>query len=178
MFAESRTLVIFTSITAIVSFIASNTFGQNSLESSPVGTYLLFPDPLGPRSDSDCRDLVTKLKPSVKQAQQWLWGQMPNVNPAEAPFYIIITKSRMEPTFSGEGDYDIGNLSFGETNLGKTPFTLIPDDHPDVKIGGSILAKSDSEIVTVTLNAVPSDDGFKDRTVYYCRFDDDVASEI
>lgn len=37
---------------------------------------------------------------------------------------------------------------------------------------GTIHAKPDSQIVTVTLNAVPLDEGFKDRTVYYCRFDD------
>ncbi|GLS28444.1 hypothetical protein SAMN04488498_1524 [Mesorhizobium albiziae] len=53
-----------------------------------------------------------------------------------------------------------------------TPFKLVPDDHPDVTIDGTITAKPGSEIVTVVLNGIPLDNGESDRATYFCRFDD------
>ena len=172
MFVTNRKIVISLTVVAIALSLMPSALCQNQTENSPIGTYLWFPDPLGPKSDVECRDLVARLKPSAKQAEQWLWGQIPDIDPPYGPYYLIISKSRMEPTFSAEGDYDFGDLSLGQTKKGETPFTLAPDDHPEIKMTGTILAKSDSQIVTVTLNAVPLDDGVKDRTVYYCRFDD------
>jgi len=60
----------------------------------------------------------------------------------------------MEPTYGAEGDYDFGHVD--ETKDGETPFKLIPDDHTDVIINGTIVAKPDSEIVTVTLRGYRS----------------------
>lgn len=133
MFANSRKIVLSLTVTGIALSLMSHALSQNEAENSPVGTYLWFPDPLGPTSDADCLDLVARLKPSAKQAEQWLWGQIPDIDPAYGPYYIIISKSRMEPTFSAEGDYDLGNLSLEQTKNGETPFTLIPDDHPETK---------------------------------------------
>jgi hypothetical protein len=54
----------------------------------------------------------------------------------------------------------------------ETPFELVPDDHADVTVEGTIVAKPGSEIVTVTLRGIPIDGGTTDRTTYYCRFED------
>lgn len=60
----------------------------------------------------------------------------------------------------------------GKTVDGETPFTLIPDDHPDTPIKGTIVAKSSNSIVVVTLQAIPVNGGTKDRTTYFCGFDE------
>ncbi|RJT28168.1 hypothetical protein D3227_34890 [Mesorhizobium waimense] len=73
---------------------------------------------------------------------------------------------------AAEGNYDFGNVHLGETRNGETPFKLVPDDHPDVTVEGTIAAKLGSEIVTVTSRGGPLDDSTKDRTVKFCRFED------
>ena len=148
---------------------------NTSAEKSPVGTYLWFPNPAGPNSDDDCRTLVERVKPSREKVEQWLWGRMPNGAAGTGDFYLVLTEARMEPTFSAEGDYDSGNVKLGPTKDGVTPFTLIPDEHPDTTIIGTIVAKPGGQIVTVALRGIPLDDGQTDRTVYYCRFDEPVT---
>jgi hypothetical protein len=150
---------------------------QETTGDSPVGTYVWFPDREGPKSDDDCRKLVDRLKPSVDQAEQLLWGQMPNLDPENGPYYIIISKTRMETTFSAEGDFDVGDLSLGPTKGGLTNFVLTPDEHREEKVQGTILARPDSQVVVVTLKAPPAIDGFKDRVTYYCRFDDKQGTQ-
>jgi len=144
-------------------------------EKSPVGAYLWFPEPGGPKSDQNCRDLVARVEPSQEKAEMSLWGTIPEGDPAAGSFYLILSQTRMEPTYAAEGDYDFGDVQLGETRNGETPFKLVPDDHPDVTIDGTIVAKPDSEIVTVTLRGIPLDNGKSDRTVYYCRFEDAVT---
>jgi hypothetical protein len=143
-----------------------------SEERSPVGAYLWFPEPGGPKSDQDCRDLVAQIRPTKEKAEMSLWGTIPENDPAAGSFYVLLSDSRMEPTFAAEGDYDFGNIRLGETSNGETPFTLVPDDHPDVTINGMIVAKPGSEIVTVILRGIPVDSTTTDRTTYYCRFED------
>jgi hypothetical protein len=138
----------------------------------PIGVYLWFPDPAGPASDADCEALAARLNPSVKQAQDWLSGIAGDFDPETGPYYLVVSKHRMEPTFSGEGDYDTGTVAFGQTFSNLTPFTLVPDDYPHVTITGSILASASSLIVTVTLKDVPQEEGARDRVVRYCRFAD------
>jgi len=82
----------------------------------------------------------------------------------------------MEPTSAAAGGYDSGNVPLGETVNGGTPFTLIPDDHPDTPIEGASVAKPDSSIVIVTLRAIPVDGATTDRTTYFCRFDEGVVT--
>ncbi len=154
----------------LVLFGARQAVAAEGAGPSPVGTYFWFPDSAGPRSDADCQAMAEKLKPSSEQAEEWLSGGAVDFDPTTGPYYLVLTKNRMEPTFSGEGDYDGGNIVMGPTGKGETPFTLVPDDHPDVTISGTILAPPDSQIVTVILKAVPFEDGTKDRTTYYCRF--------
>jgi hypothetical protein len=142
-------------------------------EESPVGTYLWYPDPGGPKSDQDCRDLVARVQPSNEKAEMSLWGTIPENDPAAGSFYLILSENRMEPTYAAEGDYDFGNVRLGEPRNGETPFKLVPDDHPDVTINGAITAQPGSEIVTVTLRGIPLDNGEGDRITYFCRFDDE-----
>lgn len=139
---------------------------------SPVGAYLWFPEPGGPRSDQECRDLVARVKPTKEKAEMSLWRTIPENDPAAGSFYLLLSESRMEPTYAAEGDYDFGNVWLGVTRNGETPFTLVPDDHPNVTVEGTIVAKPDSEIVTVTLRGIPLENGETDRTTYFCRFDD------
>ncbi|MBT1155856.1 hypothetical protein J1C56_09660 [Aminobacter anthyllidis] len=146
-----------------------------SRERAPVGTYLWFPDSAGPKSEDECRALVASVKPSRKRVEQWLWGRMPNSDPGTDDFYLVLTETRMDPTFSAEGDYDAGEVALGPTMNGETPFTLVPDDHPDTTIKGTIVANPNSQIVAVTLRDIPLDDGQTDRTVYYCRFDEPMT---
>ncbi|CAH2408198.1 hypothetical protein [Mesorhizobium escarrei] len=101
-----------------------------------------------------------------------LWGTIPESDPAAGSFYLLLSDDRMEPTFAAEGDYDFGNVRLGETRNGETPFTLVPDDYPDVTVNGTIVAKPRSEIVTVTLRGIPLNGGTTDRITYYCRFED------
>jgi hypothetical protein len=92
-----------------------------------------------------------------------LWGTIPENDPAAGSFYLILSETRMEPTYAAEGDYDFGNVRLGETRNGETPFKLAPDDHPDMAIDGTIAAKPSSEIVTVTLRDIPRDGGTSDK---------------
>lgn len=143
-----------------------------SEEGSPVGAYLWFPEPGGPKSDQDCRDLVARTQPTREKAEMSLWGTIPESDPAAGSLYLLLSDFRMEPTFAAEGDYDFGDVRLGETKNGETPFTSIPDDHPDVTINGTIVAKPGSEIVTVILRGIPVDSSTTDRTTYYCRFEE------
>ena len=140
-------------------------------EQSPVGAYLWYPDPGGPQTDQDCRDLVAHVKPTKEKAERSLWGTIPENDPAADTFYLLLSDTRMDLTYAAEGDYDFGNVQLGETLNGETPFKLVPDDHPDVIIHGTIVAKPDSDIVTVTWRGIPLDDIDKNRTVKFCRFD-------
>lgn len=155
------------------STLSSALYAQTN--NSPVGMYLWFPGPAGPSSDDDCRALVDKVKPSREKLEQWLWGRMPNGAPGTDDLYLLLTETRMEPTFSAEGDYDSGDVQLGPTKDGETLFKLIPDEHPDTTISGKIVAKPGHQIVTVTLRDIPLDDRKVDRTVYYCRFDEPMT---
>ncbi|MGE3365464.1 MAG: hypothetical protein AB7I34_18665 [Rhizobiaceae bacterium] len=135
-----------------------------SADESPIGAYLWFPEPGGPKSEQDCRDLVARVKPSKEKAEMSLWGRLPENDPSEGSFYLLLSKTRMEPTYGAEGDYDFGTVTLGETVVGETAFTLVPDDHPDTLIKGAIMAKPDSSIVVVTLRGIPLDGGTTDRT--------------
>lgn len=100
---------------------------------------------------------------------------MPNSDTGIDDFYLVLTETRMDPSFSAEGDYDAGEVALGPTMNGETPFTLVPDDHPDSTIKGTIVANQNSQIVAVTLRDIPLDDGQTYRTVYYCRFDEPMT---
>ncbi|TIP23008.1 MAG: hypothetical protein E5X67_35075 [Mesorhizobium sp.] len=103
-----------------------------------------------------------------------LWGTIPEGDPSSGSFYLLLSETRMEPTFGAEGDYDFGNVTLGETVNGETSFTLVPDDHPDTPIEGTIMAKPGSSIVVVRLRGIPMDSATTDRirTTYFCRFDE------
>lgn len=138
----------------------------------PIGTYLWFPEPGGPKSEQDCRDLVARVKPSKEKAEMSLWGTIPEGDPSAGSFYLLLSETRMEPTYGAEGDYDFGNVTLGETVNGETSFTLLPDDHPDTPIAGTIMAKPGSGIVAVTLRGIPMDGATTDRATYFCRFEE------
>ncbi|MEP9389978.1 hypothetical protein [Mesorhizobium sp. KR9-304] len=147
-----------------------------SADDSPIGAYLWFPEPGGPKSEQDCHDLVARVKPSKEKAEMSLWGWLPENDPSAGSFYLLLSKTRMEPTYGAEGDYDSGTVTLGETVNGETAFTLIPDDHPDTPIKGTIMAKPDSSIVVVTLRGIPADAGTTDRTTYFCRFEGGIVT--
>src|SRR5262249_58865530 len=84
-------------------------------EQSPIGAYLWYPDPAGPQSDQDCRDLVARVKPTREKAEMSLWGTIPENDPAAGTFYLLLSQTRMEPTYGAEGDYDFGDVELGET---------------------------------------------------------------
>jgi hypothetical protein len=86
--------------------------------SAPVGAYLWFPGQGGPKSDQDCRDLVARVKLTKGKAEMSLWGTIPENDPAAGSFYLLLSESRMEPTYGAEGDYDFGNVQLGETRDG------------------------------------------------------------
>ena len=152
--------------------VLSNALAENS----PVGAYLWFPGPGNPASDQDCRSLVARVQPTKEKAEMSLWGTIPEGDPAAGSFYLLLSQSRMEPTYAAEGDYDFGDVVLGPTtSSGETPFKLTPDDHPDLTIEGTIVAPPDRLTVTVTWKAIPFDDGAKDRTTYFCRFEEAVT---
>lgn len=160
-------LLVLTVLLPSVATAATHMRGENP----PFGNYVWYPGKDGPKSDADCKSLVTRLKPTNEQVEQWFWGRAPNNDRAETPFFLIVTPGRIETTFSAEGDFDYGDVRFGETDNGETAFTLKPDDHPNELVKGKITAKIDSDIVTLTLYGVPYDDESKDRVSYFCRFD-------
>jgi len=144
---------------------------DNAVASAPTGIFLWHPDQAEPPSPDDCKALVSRVRPSREKAEAWLWGRIPQGT--ELEFYLFLSEDRMEPTFSAEGDYDTGELRLGSTVGDETAFDLIPDDHPSVTIKGSIIAPTESPVVTVVLRNVPSTDVTADRTAYYCRFSDE-----
>lgn len=144
---------------------------DNAVASAPTGIFLWHPDQAEPPSPDDCKALVSRVRPSREKAEAWLWGRIPQGT--ELEFYLFLSEDRMEPTFSAEGDYDTGELRLGSTVGDETAFDLIPDDHPSVTIKGSIIAPTESPVVTVVLRNVPSTDVTADRTTYYCRFSDE-----
>ncbi|BCH32786.1 hypothetical protein MesoLjLc_47160 [Mesorhizobium sp. L-8-10] len=145
---------------------------QQPGSNSPVGTYLWYPEPGGPKSDQDCRDLVARVQPTREKAEMSLWGTIPQNDPAAGSFFLLLSPTRMEPTYAAEGDYDFGDVRLGETRDGETPFELTPDDHEDVVIKGTVIAKPGGEIVTVILRGIPLDGDTTNRTTYFCRFED------
>ena len=108
---------------------------------SPVGTYLWLSGPEKPPSDADCGDLVERVKPSMEKAEMSLWGRLPENDPAAESFFLFLSETRMEPTYAAEGDYDFGDVELGATRNGITPFTIVPDDHRDMKLEGVITAE-------------------------------------
>ena len=144
-----------------------------SPEETPVGAYLWYPEAGGPKSDKDCLDLVARVRPTKEKAEMSLWGTIPQEDPAFGSFFLLLSETRMEPTYGAEGDYDFGDVRLGKTENGETPFKLVPDDDPDVTMDGTIVARPGREIVTVTLRGVPIDGGRRDRTTYFCRFEDE-----
>ncbi|MFZ1813108.1 MAG: hypothetical protein WAU16_01535 [Rhizobiaceae bacterium] len=140
---------------------------------SVLGVYLWYPvNQAEPPTDDECRRLVDEVRPTRKKAEDWLWGRTPEGN-GNAEFYLFLGPSRMEPTFSAEGDYDTGTVTYGAAAKDTVPFTLVPDDHPDTVILGTIVASPGHQVLTVTLDNIPLDGGARDRTTHYCRFAED-----
>ncbi len=137
--------------------------------SAPVGVYLWYAGQDGRPSDADCKAFVDAVRPSVGKAEDFVWGRVPAT--ADPEFYLFVTASRIDSTYSAEGDYDHGRVVFGATIDGGTSFTLIPDDHPDTAINGDIFAPGDSQVVTLTLRDIPNETQSQ-RVTYFCRFVD------
>ena len=141
---------------------------------TPLGVFLWYPDQARAPSSADCDALVARVKPSREKADAWLWGRAPFGS--EMEFYLFLNQNRMEPTYAAEGDYDSGALRFGDSQGDEYAFELIPDDHPTVTINGTIVAPAGSSVITVILRDVPSLNGTRDRTSYFCRFGDDAEA--
>lgn len=141
-----------------------------SAEAPPIGNYLWFPDEGSAPTEADCAALVAKLKPTDEKVRRWYFGQVPETDFDITSFFLIITGVRIENTFGAEGDYDQGDVTFGPSLEGMTPFTLVPDDHPDEVIKGEIAAEKSSAVVKLTLFDVPIDEKLRDRVTYFCRF--------
>ncbi|WP_127600857.1 hypothetical protein [Nitratireductor alexandrii] len=136
----------------------------------PFGVYLWYPGP-GVPTDADCRDLVAEVKPSIAKAEDWLWGRVPNFETDELELYLIVTPTRIETTYSAEGDYDRGSVTWTDSEGGAYRFTLVPDEHPETKIAGTIVSPPSTQVTTLTLNGIPADRGtVVERMTYYCRF--------
>lgn len=140
----------------------------------PVGVFLFYPQEGGAPTSADCEALVREVKPSVEKAEAWRWGRAPMG--ADLEFYLFLDRDRMEPTYAAEGDYDSGTVRWGETRGGETGFDLVPDDHPEVTIKGSVQTRPGSPVVAVTLRGVPSSEGKQGRTSYFCRFEDEMRA--
>ena len=162
-------------VTLVLGSPASAQSAPTPASTPPLGLFLWYPGPEAPEDDGACQELVNRLQPSRKKLEDWLWGRVPYDSSASDAFYLVLTESRMEPTFAAEGDYDYGAVTFGPTEDGETSFSLVPDDHPDAVIHGSVVAKPTSDVVVVTLRNIPADDGKEDRTLYFCRFDEPAA---
>lgn len=140
----------------------------------PTGVFLWYPAEVTiPRSE-DCDALVARVQPTVEKAEAWYFGRAPLG--AALEFYLFLDSDRMEPTFSAEGDYDLGKLENIRTRGDETTFELVPDDHPAEILSGSILAPKDSSLITVILRDVPTNGGTTDRTTYYCRFGEEMET--
>ena len=139
----------------------------------PLGIYLWYPvNQVPPPTDDECRTLVEQVRPTRKKAEDWLWGRTPEGD-GSPEFYLFLGASRMEPTFSAEGDYDTGTVTYGAPVKDTVPFSLVPDDHPGTVISGTIVASPGHQVLTVTLNDIPLDGGARNRITHYCRFAED-----
>ena len=161
-------MLAFSSAATILGQMTSYSAGQPP-EAPPLGVYLWYSEG-GVPTNLDCRNLIERVSPSRKKAEDWLWGRIPDGSARMVEFYLFLSADRMEPTFSAEGDYDSGSIRYTQTTDGLTGFTLVPDDHPDVTVDGSILAPANDLAVAVTLKGIPTTSGRGERTTHYCRF--------
>ena len=134
----------------------------------PFGVYLWYPGPVP--TDADCRDLVAEVKPSIAKAEDWLWGRVPNFETDELELYLLVTPTRIETTYSAEGDYDRGNVTWADSEEGAYRFTLVPDEHPETRIAGTIVSSPSTSVIILTLAGIPADQGTVERKTYYCSF--------
>ncbi len=111
---------------------------------------------------------IARVRPSVERQKPWYWDARLG---SEMEFYLFLSKTRMETTFSAEGDYDTGELRNLQTRGDKTTFELVPDDHPAQVVSGWIEQSRDGSVLSVTLHDVPTIAAEMDRTTYYCSFD-------
>lgn len=139
----------------------------------PTGVFLLHPGAKAPSAD-DCRSLTVRVRPSLGKAEAWYWGRAPFGSDLE--FYMFLSQTRMETTFSAEGDYDSGELRNLQTRGDETTFDLIPDEHPAEVIRGSIRQSGDGAVLAITLYGVPTSVADTDRVTYYCYFDADTQT--
>ena len=160
--------------TSALAAFAVSLCGTVTVFAMPTGVFLWYPTDANPPSSADCDALVARTQPSIEKAEAWYFGRAPFG--AGLEFYLFLDENRMEPTFSAEGDYDLGTLRNVRTAGDETTFELVPDDHPEKPISGTILASEGSSVVTVTLHDVPSNGRTADRTIHYCRFGE--AAEI
>jgi hypothetical protein len=144
----------------------------SAAETPPLGVYLWYPGPARVPTEEDCAALIREIQPSRDRAEDWLWGRVPDSFGQGREFYLFLSSTRMETTFSAEGDFNFGSVQFGTTTNGATSFTLIPDDHPDITIQGTVRAQPDSRVIVLRLRDIPTDAGKQDRVSYYCRFED------
>jgi hypothetical protein len=143
-----------------------------SSEEPPIGAYLWYPEAGGPKSDKNCLDLVARGCPTKEKAEMSLWGSIPESDPAIGSFFLLLSETRMEPTYGAEGDYDFGDVQLGKTEK-RDAVQARPGRSPGHDVDGTIVASPGREIVTVTLHGIPTDGGRRDRTTYFCRFEDE-----
>lgn len=137
--------------------------------SGPIGVYLWYPGP-GVPTDADCRGLVVDVRPSIAKAEDWLWGRVPYHETDELELYLIVASTRIETTYSAEGDYDRGNVTWTGSEEDAYQFTLVPDEHPETTIAGTIVSSPSTSVTTLILTGIPADQGTVERKTYYCRF--------
>ncbi|MCO6388920.1 MULTISPECIES: hypothetical protein [unclassified Aliihoeflea] len=155
-------------------FLASQAPDVAATGSESPRAYLYHPDQQEAPTEADCVAAVSRTRASTEKALASLWGRNPYG--AELEFYLVISDGRMDTTFAAEGDYDSGTVNFGPTILDRTPFLLVPDDHPNLRLRGEIASSPGSPVVTVILRDVPSVSGAADRTSYYCSLDDGTVT--
>ena len=173
--SEVMRLVTIVAIAFVLAFPTAAQSAPTSASRPTLGIFLWYPGSEAPEDDGACQELVNQVQPSRKKLEDWIWGRVPHDSSVIEAYYLVLTENRMEPTFSAEGDYDYGAVTFGPTVNGETQFALVPDDHPDMTIHGSIAAEPTSDVVVVTLRDVPAVGGKQDRTLYFCRFDEPAA---
>jgi len=164
-----RSRILLSLLTGTASIIA----GTITANAMPTGVFLLHPGATAPGAD-DCRDLTVRVRPSVEKAEAWYWGRAPFGSDLE--FYMFLSQTRMETTFSAEGDYDTGELRNLQTKGDETTFDLIPDEHPAKIIKGSIRQSGDGSALAITLYGVPTSAAETDRVTYYCSFNADTQT--
>jgi hypothetical protein len=161
----------------VLSGIAGFPAGSASATGAPpIGSYLWFPDRDRVPTDGDCKALVAEVNPSTQKADDWLWGRAPEGSPDVLEFYLIVSADRIDPTYSAEGDYDYGSVTWTDSSQGVTRFLLKPDEHPDIELEGSIVTASGSSVVRFTLDGVPTDGGVATRNAYFCSFEEGVRT--